>query len=143
MATHEPSASASVTSSAHVSAPHEESFQARVAKLNKQVGKVEKFMLTLAREECPSCRDSRFCDAHRPGGSEECAIMPELRKKIDSLGEHNRQRSQNLTEAEKEVRSLIEALKVRSKARLERLKTLRDRKLDAKPGHYCSSCIVS
>ena len=130
------------TTSASVT-PHEESFQERVAKLQKRISKIEKFMLTLAREECRSCQDSRFCDAHRPGGSEECTIMPELRKKIDSLGEHNRQRSQNLNDAEKEVSNLVEALKARNKARIARLKTLQDGKFNSHSNHYCSSCIIS
>ena len=125
-------------------APHEETFQARVAKLNKQVDKLEEFMLALTKIECPACQDSRCCDAHRPGGSEECTIVLELRTKIESLGPHNRQRSQNLNDAEKEVRNLIEALKVRNKERLARMKALRDeKKLVSQPKNFCSSCIVS
>ena len=132
------------TSAATGFAPHEETFQERVATLNRQVNSLEEFMLTLTQIECPACQDSRCCDAHRAGGSEELTIILELRTKIESLGQHNRQRSQNLNDVEKEVRSLIEALKVRNKARLASLKTMRDeKKLAPQPENFCSSCVVS
>ena len=125
-------------------APHEETFQARVDKLKKQIDKLEEFMFALTKIECPECQDSRCCDAHRPGGSEECTIIVELRSKFESLGQNNRRRAQNLKNVEKEVRNWIEALKVRMRKRLARLRALQDGKnIVSEQKNLCSGCIIS
>ena len=125
-------------------ASHEETFQARVDKLKKQIDKLEEFMFALTKIECPECQDSRCCDAHRPGGSEECTIIVELRSKFESLGQNNRRRAQNLKNVEKEVRNWIEALKVRNRKRLARLRALRDgTNIVSEQKNLYSGCIVS